>query len=91
MRALAWIVFVAVELSAAFGLALWYGVRYGDCAPPSIYCLLGERACSLLCEDAWAQFPEVMLLGGAVALLPALGISLAAYALQRDANRTIRG
>ncbi len=91
MRGLPWTVFLVAELAAALGLAPWYGVRYGDCAPPSIYCFLGGVACSLLCENAWAQFPEVMLLGGVLGLLPALGMSLAAYALQRNAARTIGG
>ncbi len=82
-------VFIGAELIAAVGLATWYGVRYGDCAPPSIYCLLGSRACSLLCESAWAQFPEVMLLGAALGFFPALMLVLTAFAHRRKAAPTI--
>lgn len=83
MRAAPWIAFGAVEFVAAVGLAIWYGVRYGDCAPPSIYCLLGGSACSLLCENAWAQFPEVMLLGAALGFVPALLLALATVAYRK--------
>ncbi len=82
MRGLPWIVFLVVELAAAVGLAMWYGVRYGECAPPSIYCLFTRVACSLLCESAWAQFPDVILLGAALGLLPALGMSLIVHLFQ---------
>jgi hypothetical protein len=82
-------VLLAVDLSVALFLALGYGLRYGTCAPPDVLCTLPGFACFAMCGDAWAQFPQVMLFGLVIGLLPGSASFLTATGIHAEVDRGV--
>ncbi len=83
MRGTWWVVLPTVETAVAIGLPLTYGLAFGACAPPGIGCLLPWVACVAVCGNAWAQFPQVALVGAVIGVAAAgIGAGLA-LALER--------
>jgi len=77
--------FLVFEVSIALGVAVTYAIGSGGCAPPSVFCVRGDVLCATVCTNAWAQLPELILVGAAGGLLPA---ALAAWAAGRWAENS---
>ena len=63
--------FVSVVLAFGVSLPTAYVLRYPGCAPSSFTCLMGG-VCPLLCGNAAAEFPEVLLVGLLFGTIPGM-------------------
>lgn len=64
-------VFVSVVLAFGVSLPTAYVLRYPGCGPNSFTCLMGG-VCPMLCGNAAAEFPEVLLVGLLFGTIPGM-------------------
>lgn len=59
-----------VDFAAGAAFALAWGLRWQQCAPPSVLCQLPGVACAAICSNGWVQWPATFLWGLLLGLVP---------------------